>query len=201
MCYKPNITLASSSPRRKALLEEIGLKFDIFPADIDEDIKEGESPEEHTLRLAVKKAETVAQKVKNGWIIGADTIVFIDNRILGKPSDINEAREMLNLLNGRCHKVVTAFCLLNTSADETVKKAVESRVQIKELTDKEIADYLKTGESLDKAGAYAVQGIGSFMIEKIEGSYTNVIGLPMEELKETLEEAGILFLRNGKCLQ
>ncbi|MBI5874640.1 MAG: septum formation protein Maf [Deltaproteobacteria bacterium] len=188
MCYKPNITLASSSPRRKALLEEIGLKFDIYPADINEDIRQGESPLEHTLRLAEEKAKAAAKKVKSGWIIGADTIVFIDNRILGKPSDINEAREMLNLLSGRCHKVVTAFCLLSASTGEIVKKAVESSVKIKNLTDKEIEDYLKTGESLDKAGAYAVQGIGSFMIENIEGSYTNVVGLPMEELKDALKE-------------
>lgn len=192
MQKRKRITLASSSPRRKALLEEIGLKFDIYPADINEDIRQGESPLEHTLRLAEEKAKTAAKKVKSGWIIGADTIVFIDNRILGKPTDINEARDMLNLLSGRCHKVVTAFCLLNTSADETVKKAVESTVQIKKLSDKEIEDYLKTGESLDKAGAYAAQGIGSFMIEKIEGSYTNVVGLPMEELKQALEKIGIV---------
>lgn len=194
MCYKPNITLASSSPRRKALLKEIGLKFDIYPADINEDIRQGESPLEHTLRLAEEKAKAAAKNIKNGWIIGADTIVFIDNRILGKPSDINEAREMLNLLSGRCHKVVTAFCLLNASTDETVKKAVKSSVTIKNLTDKEIEDYLKTGEPLDKAGAYAAQGIGSFMIENIEGSYTNVVGLPMEELKDALKKTGIISL-------
>lgn len=186
------LALASSSPRRKQLLEEIGLKFDIFPADIDEDIKEGESPEEHTLRLAEKKAKTVAQKVKNGWIIGADTIVFIDNRILGKPSDIHEAKEMLLLLSGRYHKVATAFCFFNAATGENVKRVVDSRVKIKNLTNKEIEDYLKTGEPLGKAGAYAVQGIGGFMVEKIEGSYTNVVGLPMEELKKVLEETGIV---------
>lgn len=186
------LVLASSSPRRKQLLEEIGLKFDIFPADIDEDIKKGESPEEHTLRLAEKKAKTAAKKVKDSWVIGADTIVFIDNRILGKPSDIHEAREMLLLLSNRYHRVITAFCLFNSATGENIKRVVESMVKIKNLTNKEIEDYLKTGEPLGKAGAYAVQGIGGFMVEKIEGSYTNVVGLPMEEFQKVLEETGII---------
>lgn len=186
------LVLASSSPRRKQLLEEIGLKFDIFPADIDEDIKKGESPEEHTLRLAEKKAKTAAKKVKDSWVIGADTIVFIDNRILGKPSDIHEAREMLLLLSGRYHKVATAFCFFNSATGDNIKRVAESMVKIKNLTNKEIEDYLKTGEPLGKAGAYAVQGIGGFMVEKIEGSYTNVVGLPMEEFQKVLEETGII---------
>ena len=174
------------------MLEEIGLSFDIYPSDIDENIMEGESPTEHCLRLAEEKAKEAAKNVKTGWILGADTIVFIDNRILGKPSNVNEAQDMLTLLRGRCHKVLTAFCLLNAFTDATIKRIVESRVKIKNLTDKEITDYLKTGEPLDKAGAYAVQGIGNFMVESIEGSYTNVVGLPMEELKAALEEVGIV---------
>jgi len=192
MRKEKRITLASSSPRRKALLEEIGLSFDVYPSDIDENIRKEESPTEHCLRLAEEKAKEAAKNVKTGWILGADTIVFIDNRILGKPSNVNEAQEMLTLLRGRYHKVLTAFCLLNLSTDATIKRIVESRVKIKNLTDKEIEDYLKTGEPLDKAGAYAVQGIGNFMVESIEGSYTNVVGLPMEELKVALEEVGIV---------
>lgn len=186
------ITLASSSPRRKALLEEIGLSFDICSADIDEDIRENESPQEHTLRLSEEKAQEVAKKIRSGWIIGADTIVFIDNRIMGKPSDIHEAGAMLRLLSGRQHKVATAFCILNAATGEKIKEAVESRVKIKKLNDKEIEDYIRTGEPLDKAGAYAAQGMGSFMVESIEGSYTNVVGLPMEELKKALEQMGII---------
>ena len=192
MQIQNRITLASSSPRRKALLEEAGLTFSICPADIDEDIRKCESPREHTIRLAEEKAQVVAKKTNDSWIIGADTIVFIDNQILGKPSDINEARKMLNLLSGRYHTVVTAFCILNVSTGKTVKKAVESKVKIKKLADKEIEDYLKTGEPLDKAGAYAVQGVGNFMIEEIGGSYTNVVGLPMEELKDALKKVGIV---------
>ncbi|MEK7803873.1 MAG: Maf family protein [Deltaproteobacteria bacterium] len=186
------LVLASSSPRRKTLLEKIGLRFDICHSNIDENIKKGEAPEEHCLRLAEEKAKEAAKNVENGWIIGADTIVFIDNRILGKPSDVNEAREMLNLLKGRYHKVCTAFCLLNTVTGGKIKRVVESRVKVKNLTDREIEDYIKTSEPFDKAGAYAVQGIGSFMVEEIEGSYTNVVGLPMEELEEALEQAGII---------
>src|SRR3972149_243191 len=186
------IILASSSPRRKVLLEKIGLSFDICHSNIDENIKKGETPEEHCLRLAEEKAKEAAKNVKRGWIIGADTIVFIDNRILGKPSGIKEAREMLNLLKGRYHKVCTAFCLLNAVTGNKIKRVVESRVKIKNLTDKEIEDYIKTSEPFDKAGAYAVQGIGSFMVEGIEGSYTNVVGLPMAEFEEALEQAGII---------
>ncbi|MBI5047731.1 MAG: septum formation protein Maf [Deltaproteobacteria bacterium] len=192
MWNEKRITLASSSPRRKALLEEIGLSFDICHSNIDENIKNGEVPEKHCLRLAEEKAKEAAKNVKSGWILGADTIVLIDNRILGKPSGIKEARDMLNLLRGRHHKVVTAFCLLNASTGKNIKRVVESMVKIKNLSDKEIEDYLSTGEPLDKAGAYAAQGIGNFMIEKIEGSYTNVVGLPMEELKQVLEEIGII---------
>jgi septum formation protein len=192
MRKEKRITLASSSPRRKALLEEIGLSFDIHPSNIDENTRKGESPTEHCLRLAEEKAKEAVKNAHTGWILGADTIVFIDNRILGKPSNVNEAQEMLTLLRGRCHKVLTAFCLLNVSTSATIKRIVESRVKIKNLTDKEIEEYLKTGEPLDKAGAYAVQGIGNFMVESIEGSYTNVVGLPMEELKVALEEVGIV---------
>jgi septum formation protein len=189
---KQKLVLASSSPRRKQLLEEIGLNFDILPADIDEDINKGESPEELTLRLAEKKAKTSAKNVKNSWVIGADTIVYIDNRILGKPTDIHEARKMLLLLSGRCHKVATAFCFFNSATGEEIKRVAGSMVKIKNLTNKEIEDYLKSGEPFDKAGAYAVQGIGGFMVEKIEGSYTNVVGLPMEEFQKVLEETGII---------
>jgi len=189
---KQKLLLASSSPRRKQLLEDIGLKFDVLPADIDEDINKGELPEELTLRLAEKKAKTSAKNVKDSWVIGADTIVYIDNRILGKPSDIHEARKMLLLLSGRYHKVVTAFCFFNSATGEIIKRVAESMVKIKNLTDKEIEDYLNTGEPLDKAGAYAVQGIAGFMVEKIEGSYTNVVGLPMEEFQKVLEETGII---------
>lgn len=197
---KNQIILASSSPRRKAILQKMRLSFDVWPANIIENIQYGELPSSHCLRLAEEKARVVAKRYFQSafgrqkryiWILGADTVVSIDNLILGKPIDIKEAEKMLNLLKGRYHTVVTAFCLLNTFTGYVVKRVVESKVKIKKLMDKEIDDYIKTGEPFDKAGAYAVQGIGGFMVEEIEGSYTNVVGLPVEEFKEVLEKVGI----------
>jgi septum formation protein len=188
---KKKLILASRSPRRKALLEGLGLTFDICPAEVDEGIKEGESPKAHTMRLAAEKAERAALARGEGLIIGADTVVVIDEAILGKPGNLKEAKRMLKRLSGRTHTVVTAFCVLDKLSGKKIKRAVESRVKIKEMTGEEIDDYLKTGEPLDKAGAYAIQGIGKFMVEGVEGSYTNVVGLPMEELEETLMEFGV----------
>jgi septum formation protein len=193
VCYKrqnvrkKKIILASRSPRRKALLEGLGLTFDICPAEVDEGVKEGESPKAHTMRLAAKKAEKAALASGEGLIIGADTVVVIDGAILGKPGNLKEAKKMLKRLSGRTHTVVTAFCVLDKLSGRKITRAVESRVKIKDMTDKEIDDYLKTGEPLDKAGAYAIQGIGSFLVEGVEGSYTNVVGLPTDELEEVLK--------------
>jgi septum formation protein len=185
------IILASRSPRRKALLQGLGLTFDICPAEVDERVKEGESPKAHTLRLASEKAEKAALARGEGLIIGADTVVVIDRTILGKPENLKEAKKMLKRLSGRTHTVVTAFCVLDTLSGEKITKAVESRVRIKEMTDKEIDDYLETGEPFDKAGAYAIQGIGKFMVESVKGSYTNVVGLPTEVLEEVLKEFNV----------
>ena len=179
------------------------IPFEIRPADVDESVLEGEAPKEHTLRLAALKAEKSAGKaekssegksdgVYDGIYIGADTVVVIDGAILGKPSDGAEAKEMLGRLSGRTHTVVTGFCVLDIGSGRKITRAVSSRVTIKDMTDKEIKEYLATGEPLDKAGAYAIQGIGSFMVEKVEGSYTNVVGLPMDELREALKEFGVI---------
>ncbi|MBI5286198.1 MAG: septum formation protein Maf [Deltaproteobacteria bacterium] len=186
------IILASASPRRKALIEGLGLLFEVYPSEVDERVKTGESPQAHTLRLALEKTKKARETFHEGWIIGADTVVVIDGRILGKPSDIEEARVMLNLLKGRTHTVFTAFCVLSASTGKRVCRVVESRVKIKDLTGEEMEGYLTTGEPLDKAGAYAVRGIGCFMVESVEGSYTNVVGLPMEELKDALKRLGLL---------
>jgi septum formation protein len=190
------IILASKSPRRKTLLEGLleGMKipFEICPADVDESVRQGETPGEHTLRLAREKAEKAAEGGKEGVYVGADTIVVIDNTILGKPSSRDEAKKMLERLSGRTHTVVTAFCVLDTLSGRRIERAVSSRVTIKKMIEEEIEDYLSTGEPLDKAGAYAIQGIGSFMVETVEGSYTNVVGLPMDELQEALREVGVM---------
>jgi septum formation protein len=180
------IILASASPRRRELLRQLGLTFEIIPSSVEEDIKEGEGPSEHVLRLARLKAREIARNQNNSFIIGADTIVVLDHEILGKPEDEEEAFEMLTRLSGREHKVFTGFCVLDTSDGIEYCEAVESRVRFKHLTPEEIRGYIKTGEPVDKAGAYAVQGKGSYMIKEIEGSYTNVVGLPLCELVEVL---------------
>jgi septum formation protein len=182
------IILASASPRREMLLKElIGDSFVIFPVDIDESVLADEKPATHTLRLARAKALKAGESFADGLIIGSDTIVTIDNRILGKPTDTNDAEYMLKSLRGKTHSVITSFCILEAHSNHELTRTVESRVTIKELTDNEITDYIATGEPMDKAGSYAAQGLGRKLIEKLEGSYTNVVGLPLDELKQSLE--------------
>ena len=192
------LILASASPRRKDLLAGLGLDFEISPAHIDETIKDGETPVAHAMRLAGEKARAVARGLTDGLVIGADTIVVIDGDILGKPGSEDGAARMLRRISGKVHTVITAFTVIDASIvdgggkEETV--AVESEVAIKKLTDKEISDYVATGEPMDKAGSYAVQGTGSFMVEGVKGSYTNVVGLPTDELLEALGRFGMLDL-------
>jgi septum formation protein len=191
------LILASSSPRRKELLEQIGLRFEVVPGGVDEKIKDGENPVEHVLRLAEEKALDVANKSRDSWVIAADTIVLVDGEILGKPAKEKEAYQMLLKLSGKEHRVITGFCILNTSNGESVKESVETTVTFKELTEEEIRGYIKTKEPFDKAGGYAIQGKGSFMIKEIKGSYTNVIGLPICEVVEALERVGGVRLFDG----
>ena len=179
-------------------MTEAGYTFEISPAHIDETVEEGETPIAHTTRLAEAKARAVADSLaddEDALVIGADTIVSIDNEILGKPGSEEEARAMLRRISGRVHTVITAFSIVDAAlreskgeAHDVTTRAVTSEVRIKTLTDKEISDYVATGEPMDKAGSYAVQGTGSFMVEEVKGSYTNVVGLPMEEFGETLKE-------------
>ncbi len=192
------VILASNSPRRKGLLGEIIQDFTVKPADIDETVHQGESPLSHTLRLARLKAMEAAKTAENALIIGADTVVVVDapddqdnqnTMILGKPENNKDAKKMLRLLSARTHTVITGFCLLDSDTKKSVCRAVETRVIFKQLTDKEIIDYIATGEPMDKAGAYAIQGGGGKFVINIEGSYTNVVGLPLEELKEELSQA------------
>ena len=187
MFNNTHVILASESPRRKELLNGTLDSFTIKPANIDESMLANEEPASHTVRLATAKAKKVSLGYENAIIIGADTIVVINNEVPGKPSDETEAKTMLNKLSGKTHRVITSYCILNTSTKEVVTDTVESMVTIKELTDNEIADYIATGEPMDKAGSYAVQGIGKKLVEGVEGSYTNVIGLPMESLESKLE--------------
>jgi len=184
--------LASFSPRRRQLLKMLGLKFEVIPADVEEKVINGETPREHADRLASTKAIEVGKTVPDRWVIGADTIVVIDGLILGKPKNEEDAFLMLRKLSGREHTVVTGFFVYHHATNQSTKGVVESFVKIKELADKEINGYIKTGESFDKAGAYAIQGIGMFMIEKINGSHTNVIGLPVCEVIDALKRVGAI---------
>jgi septum formation protein len=188
------LILASESPRRSELLRKVGLEFDVIPSRIEEDFIEGEPPEKHVLRLAEAKALNIGNQHPNRWVIAADTIVYIDHTILGKPKDRGEAMEMLRRLNGREHWVLTGFSVRHLEKGVGDQEAVQTTVKVKTLTPLEMEWYTNTGEPFDKAGGYAVQGIGSFMIEWIRGSYTNVIGLPLYELMEMLKRLGAISI-------
>lgn len=191
---KKGLILASSSPRRYQLLRQLGLDFDVIPSQIDEDFSLQESPRDHVIRLAKAKALEVAREVPDAWVIGADTIVTIEGLLLGKPRDQEEAFKMLRLLSGREHRVFTGFAVHHYLKEMGEEEAVETSVKIKRLTPEEMEWYVGTGEPFDKAGGYGIQGIGSFMIESIKGSYTNVVGLPLCELMETLYRLGALTI-------
>ncbi len=188
----PLLILASASPRRQELLASAGIAFEIIPSEADERTREGESPEEYVRRLAREKAADVAEKHRHRWVLAADTTVVINGSILGKPKDLPEAREMLERLSGQEHRVITGYCILHSSSRETREGRVITRVRFKSLSPEEIQWYLDTGEPFDKAGAYAVQGKAAFMVKEIRGSYTNVVGLPLCEVIEVLEELGAL---------
>lgn len=187
-----SLILASASPRRKELLASIGIPFVVEPSEIDELLQDGESPEVHVQRLADEKASDVAKKYPGSWILGADTIVVIDDRILGKPADVSEAVRMLSTLSGRTHVVFTGYAILNTLFPESrIIAYAKSEVFIRSLSQEEIIGYVRTGEPMDKAGAYAIQGVGSAIVEKVNGSYTNVVGLPLCEVARDFKKLGI----------
>lgn len=185
----PAIVLASASPRRSELLELAGVSFRVAPADIPEEPLPGEEAVTHALRLAEEKARTAAERESSGrFFVGADTIVVLDGRIMGKPVDAADAVQMLSDLSGRTHEVVTAYAVLDKQSGVCVKRAVRTQVVFKLLSQQEIGDYVKTGCPLDKAGAYAIQGGAAHFVREIHGSYTNVVGLPTCELVETLHQ-------------
>ena len=176
--------LASASPRRQELLRNALIPFIVQPANIDETPHEGERPREYAERLAREKALTVWRQRTHDTVLGADTIVVVDETILGKPADAADAARMLRMLSGRTHHVITGVCVVHPhklkSENPEVSLASETTlVVMNELSDKEIQEYVETGEPLDKAGAYAIQGIASRWIPRIEGDYSNVVGLPV----------------------
>ena len=187
-----DLILASGSPRRKFLLNSLGIRFRAVPSSIEESLINGESPQENVQRLALAKATDISVRFREKWVLGADTIVVIDNEILGKPADEQEARAMLARLAGRTHVVFTGYALVNSSFPERRRvRYEESSVHIRELSPRQIAGYVRTGEPMDKAGAYAIQGIGSGIVERISGSYTNVVGLPLCEVARDLQQLGV----------
>jgi septum formation protein len=190
MKKRNSIILASASPRRAELLESAGIRFDVVPAHIDETPLPDELPIDHVLRLAREKAAEVALGESGHFFVGADTIVLCDEEIMGKPRDNEDAARMLRKLSGRAHQVITGFAVMEKGTDRHVSLAVSTDVVFKKLADEEIAAYVATGCPLDKAGAYAIQGGAACMVERIDGSYTNVVGLPLCELVEALREMG-----------
>ena len=185
------LVLASASPRRRELLRWLVAEYELDTAEIDESARPGEPAPALVARLARAKAEAVAARRPGAWILGADTIVEIDGEVLGKPADAREAVAMLGRLSGREHRVFTGFTLLAPGGEHR-SGTVQSRVHFRRLDGSRIAGYVATGEPLDKAGAYAIQGRGASMIARVEGSFTNVIGLPLDEVGAVLGEAGLL---------
>ena len=190
---RQQLVLASASPRRCELLQQIGLEFQVIPSRADEHVLAGETPEEHVIRLSLNKATEVANRenVSGRWFIGSDTIVLCDQQILGKPRDEAHAVTMLKQLSGREHQVLSGYAIIDRETKEQRTEAVSTKVWFRQLTDDEIARYIATGEPADKAGSYAIQGLGICFVARIEGSYTNVVGLPLCKLTGAMKELGV----------
>jgi septum formation protein len=191
---KVTFVLASASPRRRELLKNACADFKTIPSGVDEKFREGESPRGHVLRLAKEKAAAVSRENPDVWVLGADTEVIVDNEVLGKPATSEAAKTMLEKLNGRMHRVITGFSIMNRSAGVKTDGIVESQVFFREISDKEMDWYIKSGEPFDKAGGYAVQGKGAVFVKEIRGSHTNVIGLPLCEVVSALKSVGAIDL-------
>ncbi|KKY00509.1 MULTISPECIES: Maf family protein [Paraclostridium] len=182
-----NIILASGSPRRREILENANLKFSVISSDIDERIFEDEEPIQLVLRLAFEKCMSVAQNNPSDLVIGADTIVVLDNEILGKPKNEEEAFDMLSKLSNREHQVITGMSIVNLEKEKKIVDYAISNVKFKKLTDQDIKDYINTKECLDKAGSYGIQGYGALLVEEIKGDYFNIVGLPISKLSDILK--------------
>lgn len=191
----PQFYLASASPRRRQLLEQLGLRFEVVVADVDESPKPGESPRDYVLRVARAKAEAVAARLGGPRlpVLAADTAVILDDAILGKPKDREQGLEMLSRLAGRTHQVSSGVALWNKGRVKTVLS--ESRVRFRAVDAAEAAAYWDSGEPRDKAGGYGIQGLGAVFVEHLEGSHSGVMGLPLAETAALLKEAGIGVLK------
>lgn len=189
------IILASASPRRQELLSILNIKFEVIPAQIEEDIKNKPFTNNLIENLAIEKAKDVQKRVSSpSIIIAADTVVVIGDEILGKPKDDNDAKRMLNLLSDSTHQVVSAIAVIDTESNKILADSVNSEVTFKKLSNIEIEKYINTREPMDKAGAYAIQGLGSVFVESISGCYFNIVGISIFKLAQMLQQFGINVL-------
>ncbi len=188
------IILASASPRRKEILEKTGLKFRVDTGDYEEDMGLGLEPHELARFLSHEKVKAISGKYKDALVIAADTFIVFRDKLLGKPRTKKEAGRMLKTLSGKAHSVITGFTILDTGSKKKVSRSVETKVYFKRLTAGEIEAYVNSKEPLDKAGAYAIQGLGAIIVRKIEGDYFNVMGLPLSTLVENLKKFGVHVL-------
>jgi septum formation protein len=190
------IILASASPRRQDLLDALGIKYKSVPAELDEHFFPGELPRKAAERVAREKAEAVARNFEHGLILAADTIVVCDGKVLGKPQDEDDAFLMLSHLSGKSHEVITAVCIKDIDQAESEVESEVTRVYFRSLSPMEIRTYISSGEAMDKAGAYGIQGLGSVFVERIDGCYFNVVGLPISRVYGMLARRGTNILRN-----
>jgi septum formation protein len=195
-----SLILASSSPRRQELIRALNLPFSIQASDVDETITEVLSPVQIVETLSLRKAKVIADQVKssqvqqNVIVVGSDTIVVFRDEVLGKPKDASDAARMLTMLQGNVHEVYSGVALIQIGSGETKVQHRQTKVKMKPLNAKQIANYIATGEPNDKAGAYAIQGIGATIVESIEGDYFNVVGLPLSLLSDMLSDMGVEVL-------
>ena len=190
------LVLASASPRRKELLEKLGYIFQIIPADIEEIVDKTKKPEEIVKEIALQKASHIANNLKEpAIIIGSDTIVVIDDTILGKPENAEDASKMLQQLSGRSHQVISGIAIVDTYTNNTIIDSESSDVYFRDISQEEITNYIKTKEPMDKAGAYAIQGLASTFIEKINGCYNNIVGLPVYKITQIFKKLDLDILK------
>ncbi|MEC4676535.1 MAG: Maf family protein [Nitrospirota bacterium] len=189
------IILASASPRRKEILKITGLKFTVCAGNYEEDLNLPLKPRELAGFLSRKKAEAVAHKYKDAIILAADTFIVFNDRLLGKPHTEKEAEKMLRMLNGKRHSVITGFTIMDTGNNKKLSRSLETKVYFKKISREEINAYVRSKEPLDKAGAYAIQGLGAVLVEKIDGDFFNVMGLPLCALTESLKKFGVYVLK------
>jgi septum formation protein len=194
----PQLILASASPRRRDLLRQVGLDFQMDAPDVDESTDSSLAPAEIVERLAARKAEAVAARHAGAIVLGSDTLVFLGNQALGKPGDAAESRAFLQRLSGQTHQVYSGLCLLETDGGRREVGHSRTNVRMRTLSREDINEYVAANESADKAGGYAIQGRGAFLIEEIQGDYSNVVGLPLALLYEFLTRLGFRPLRNAR---